>query len=141
MVCVYCGGKTKVTNSRHQRRSNQVWRRRQCKACVAVFTSHEALELPSAIYVLYEGSTQPFLPDRLYTDVLLALSDRKNCYIEARELTDTITQKLLQTDTKPYLQPKQISQVASEVIKRFNRGAWLRYIAEHESLQAKTKLT
>ena len=139
MVCVYCGGETQVTNSRSQKRSNQVWRRRQCKRCQAIFTSHEALELSSALFVQSGGSTKPFLPDKLYTEVLLALQDRPGCYSEARELTDTITQKLLKSAEKPYLQPFQISKTAAEVLKRFNKRAWLRYAAEHPSLQGNNK--
>lgn len=135
MKCLYCGGQTEVTNSRHQKRSNQVWRRRQCKRCKAVFTSHEALELSSALFVQSRASTKPFLPDKLYTEVLLALQDRPNCYSEARELTGTIIQKLLKIGDKPYLQPKQISQASAEVLKRFNKRAWMRYATEHPSIQ------
>lgn len=136
MICAYCGGKTKVTNSRRQRRSNQVWRRRQCTACGAIFTTHEAIDLAQALIVDSGASTKPFLPDLLYTDILLALQDRKDCYVAAREITYTVIQKLLKSSQKASLSPVFISKTTAEVLKRFNKRAWLRYSSEHPSLQS-----
>lgn len=139
MVCTYCGSKTHVTNSRLQKRSNQVWRRRQCRACRAVFTTLEAVDLPTTLLVASGGSTAPFLPDRLYTEVLLALQDRKDCYVAAREVTNTVIRELLKLPDRPVFNPRQITEVAAKVLKRFDRRALIRYIAEHESLQAESR--
>lgn len=135
MVCVYCGEKTQVTNSRRQRRSNQVWRRRQCKGCKAVFTTLEAVDLPTTLIVDSRGRSEPFLPDKLYTEVLLALQDRKDCYEAAREVTNTVIKELLKLPDKPLFRPSQISRAAAGVLKRLDRRAYLRYAAEHPSLQ------
>jgi transcriptional regulator NrdR family protein len=136
MVCAYCDSKTQVTNSRWQRRSNQVWRRRQCLSCMAVFTTHEAIDLTSTLIVASRGSTGPFLPDKLYTEVLLAIQDRKDCFIAAREVTNTVIKQLLKLPEKPLFSPDQISQAAGDVLKRLDKRAYLRYVAEHPSLQA-----
>jgi|SRR3989338_10184564 len=135
MVCVYCGSETGVVNSRRQKRNNQVWRRRRCETCGAVFTSHEALDLSSALMVNSGGSTKPFLTDMLFTEVLLALQDHKDCYIAAREVTSTVIGQLLKPPAEPVIEAKQISQTAAKVLKRLDRRAHLRYLAEHQSLQ------
>jgi len=135
MVCAYCGKETQVTNSRRQRRSNQVWRRRQCKACKAIFTTLEVVDLPTTLIVDSRSRSEPFLPDKLYTEVLLALQDRKDCYIAAREVTNTVIKELLKLPDKPLFRPEQISHVAASVLKRLDRRAYLRYAAEHPSLQ------
>ncbi|MBI4033543.1 hypothetical protein HY379_00935 [Candidatus Saccharibacteria bacterium] len=135
MVCVYCGNDTAVTNSRLQKRSNQVWRRRQCKACRAVFTTLEAIDIPTTLIVDSRGRSEPFLPDKLYTEVLLALQDRKDAYVAAREATNTIIKELLKLPDKPLFHPEQISRVVGAVLKRLDRRAYLRYAAEHPSLQ------
>jgi transcriptional repressor NrdR len=135
MVCVYCGYETKVTNSRLQKRSNQVWRRRQCEACKAVFTTHEAIDLSQTLLVGSGASGHPFLPDRLYSDLLEALQDRKDRYIAAREVTSTIIQKLQKNTNGPLFSTKLISKTAAEILKRFDKRAYLRYTAEHPSLQ------
>jgi transcriptional repressor NrdR len=136
MVCVYCGSDTRVTNSRLQRRSNQVWRRRQCKVCKAVFTTLEAVDLPTTLIVDSRGRSEPFLPDKLYTEVLLALQDRKDCYQAAREVTNTVIKQLLKLPDKPLFRPEQITEVTGVVLRRLDRRAYLRYAAEHPSLQA-----
>ena len=138
MVCLYCHSKTRVTNSRHQKRSNQVWRRRQCQACRAVFTSHEAIDLSSALLV-GSGRSTPFISDMLFAEVLLALQDRKDCYLAAREVTSTVIRELLKLPDKPRIEPKQISQAAAKVLKRLDKRAYLRYMAEHPSLQTSTR--
>lgn len=135
MVCVYCGNETQVTNSRTQKRSNQVWRRRQCKACKAIFTTLEAVDLPTTLIVDYGGRSEPFLPDKLYTEVLLALQDRKDAYVATREVTNTVIKELLGLPDKPLFRPEQISRVAGGVLRRLDRRAYLRYAAEHPSLQ------
>lgn len=135
MVCIYCGGKTEVVNSRLMKRNNQVWRRRRCLSCAALFTTRESLLMNQALSVRQNGKIGPFLPDLLYTEVLLALQDRKDCYTASRELTDTIIGRLLAHLSEPVVTSVEISKTAGEVLKRFNRRAWLRYVAEHPSLQ------
>jgi transcriptional repressor NrdR len=136
MVCAYCGNNTMVANSRLQKRSNQVWRRRQCEACKAIFTTHESIDMSQALLVDSAGSQVPFLADMLFADLLTALQHRKDRFIAARELSSTITQKLLKMPEKPHFTSKMISKTTEEVLKSFDKRAWLRYTADHPSLQA-----
>lgn len=135
MVCVYCGGDTKVTNSRLQRRNNHVWRRRQCLACGSIFTTHESVELESALSVDNLGMLKPFLPDLLLKELMQALRHRKDVYTASGEVLATIVRNLLLLPQKPVFMPTDISQISGEVLKRFDRRAYLRYVAEHPSLQ------
>ncbi len=134
MKCIYCGGETDVTNSRRQKRNNQVWRRRKCRACGAVFTSHEAIDLSLAL-VVDSRRPAPFITDMLFTEVLLALQDRKDCYLAAREVTSTVIRELLKLPASPRIDPKQISQATAKVLKHLDKRAYLRYLSEHPSLQ------
>jgi transcriptional repressor NrdR len=137
MVCLYCNGKTRVINSRPQKRNNQIWRRRQCLSCEAIFTTHEGIDLSSLLIVDIGTKPQPFLVDKLFTEVLLAVQEHKNCYEVAREVTSTIVAKLLKTPGKPVYGTRQISKITAQVLKRLDRRAWLRYIAEHPSVAQK----
>jgi transcriptional regulator NrdR family protein len=71
----------------------------------------------------------------LFTEVLLALQDRKDCYLAAREVTSTVIKQLLKLPNKPRIEPKQISEATAKVLKRLDKRAWMRYAAEHPSLQ------
>lgn len=135
MVCIYCSSDTSVSNSRLQRRSNQVWRRRACKRCGAVFTTHEAIDLSSTLLVVVAGVPKPFVTDILYTELLMAMGHRKNAYLDAREATNTVIKRLLELPGKPLYLPNQISLIACEVLRKLDGRASLRYIAEHPSIQ------
>lgn len=135
MVCLYCGGDTEVTNSRKQKRNNQVWRRRRCYRCKSLFTTHEAIDFGLSLLVEVRGLPGPFVPDRLYTDVLMALSDRPDCYVAAKEVTSTVINGLLELPQSPLFLPPQISLMTAKVLKRLDKRAHLRYTAEHPSLQ------
>jgi transcriptional repressor NrdR len=135
MVCIYCGGETKVINSRLQRRNNQVWRRRACLTCQSVFTTHESIELETSLSVMRSGQSVPFLPDLLLEELMMSLKDRKDVYTASREVLGTIIRKLLALPQKPLFKPEDISKMTAEVLKRFDKRAYLRYLADHSSLQ------
>jgi transcriptional repressor NrdR len=135
MVCIYCGGDTRVINSRLQRRNNQVWRRRQCIVCQSVFTTHESVELETSLSVELDGQSVPFLPDLLLNELTQALKHRTDVYTASREVLATIVRKLLTLPQKPLYIPSDISKTTSEVLKRFDKRAYLRYLADHPSLQ------
>lgn len=133
MKCVYCTGPTHVTNSRAQKRSNQTWRRRECLKCQATFTTHELVELSGAVLVDRDG-IHPFISDILFVDLLNALKGHSASFIAAREITTTVIGQLLRQRQMVY-PAKEISRTAAAVLKRFDRQAYLRYLAEHPSLQ------
>ena len=134
MVCAYCSNETQVTNSRHQKRNNNVWRRRQCQVCQSVFTTIEAIDYSSVFRITVQGDFKPFLTDLLYTEVLLALSDRKNAYMDAREITNAIIKTLSKMPASPLFKPSDISKVTASVLQKFDKRAWHRYAAEHPSV-------
>lgn len=135
MMCLYCGGETKVTNSRHQRRNNHVWRRRQCLTCNSVFTTHESVEISSSLSVRQADTLVPFLPDLLLKDLMLALQDRKDAYTACGEILSTTVRNLLKLPQKPVYSTSDISKTTADVLKKFDKRAHLRFVAEHPSLQ------
>jgi transcriptional regulator NrdR family protein len=94
----------------------------------------ESVDLTSALRIKRNSGLTPFLADLLFIDVLFALQDRSDLYIDAREVTNTIIQSLLSLPTSPIYSPPQISQVAADVLKQFDRRAWQRFAAEHPSV-------
>lgn len=133
MVCLYCGAKTAVINSRSQKRANKIWRRRRCDHCKAVFTTVEGAELAGSLRVQPKtGPQEPFLELKLSNSLLYALQDHKQPYEAATELSQTIIQKL-GTPTDQPIQTTAISTAAAGVLRRFNKTAYLRYILDHPS--------
>ena len=96
MVCIYCGNKTSVRNSRPSKRTPGVWRRRQCEACQTVFTTREYADLTEGYAVQRkDGSLQPFSRDHLFISVYQSCKHRQTALEDADALTHTILIKLL----------------------------------------------
>lgn len=136
MVCSICDGETEVTNSRLQKRNNQIWRRRRCLECKSIFTTHESVYLPAIFSVKRGRLIEPFTPDRLLSEIMYVLRDKPKAYEDAKELNAVIIRNTLKKAADGLISPQEISLEASKVLKRFNKQAWLRYQAEHPSLQS-----
>jgi len=104
-------------------------------ACGSLFTSHEALELESALSVNRHGRLEAFKPDLLLEELHNAMHSRKDAHTASREVLATIVRKLLELPQNPVFAPADISKTAAGVLKRFDKQAYLRYVADHPSLQ------
>ncbi len=132
MVCIYCGSKTQVVNSRPQKRLNRTWRRRQCTQCHAVFTTEEAVDLTSSIVVrTNHKNVEPFSRDKLFTSLLRALGHRQTAVEDAGALCSTIIAKLMLAATEAAVTPSEIVIISHETLERFDTAAAIQYKAYH----------
>ncbi len=132
MVCIYCGGKTSVINSRHQKKANQVWRRRHCDSCQGIFTTLEQTDLPlSLLYRKNASSVEPFSRDKLFLAIHNSLKHRKTASNDATALTATVIAKLLPSIKTATLLRSDIIKTTSDVLKRFDKTAAISYQAFH----------
>ena len=137
MVCIYCGGKTQVTNSRHQKRLNHNWRRRECYACRAIFTTIESADYGSSLVVRGQEAgkhapPRPFSRDKLFVSVLRAVGHREGPVEDASALTATITAKLLHSTSEAAISPSDIIGAALDTLKHFDTAAYVQYQAYHK---------
>jgi len=134
MVCIYCGGSTKVTNSRPQKRLRQTWRRRACTRCGAVFTTNEAVDLATSLIVRrLDGKMSHFSRDKLFISVFRAVGHRNQPTADASALTATIIAKLLHGTQTASVSTVDIIDTALQVLKRFDSAAAVQYAAYHQA--------
>jgi transcriptional repressor NrdR len=132
MVCPFCGKKLQVSNSRHQKRTNSVWRRRKCHSCHSAITTVEALDYPTAIvYKDNSGAFVAFLRDKLLLDVFSCLKHREAAVSDATALTDTVLSRLVAQTQDPVIPREMVVQTVTEVLKRFDKSAAVQYVAYH----------
>lgn len=132
MVCIQCGAETRVINSRHQKRSNQVWRRRQCQQCQAIFSTEEAARYEASWGVLRpSGAVTAFSRDKLFLSLYRSCQHRQTAADDAAALTDTIINKLAQTVTDGSLERATIISVSQVALNRFDKAASTHYAAFH----------
>jgi transcriptional repressor NrdR len=133
MVCIYCGSDTKVANSRPQKRNNQVWRRRECLACEAVFTTEEAAQYGSAWQVKSADSRlQAFDRDKLFLSLYRCLQHRADPIADAAGLTETVLLKLRGHLVDSGITNLEIKRVVQVALTRFDEAAGVQYAALHK---------
>lgn len=135
MVCIYCGNKTSVTNSRPQKRLNRTWRRRQCDACRAIFTSIEQAALAEGHVVTPKASEkqlQPFERDKLLISIYSSCQHRENAVRDATALTDTVVGRLSDYSDGAIIDRDQLKTTVAAVLERFDNAAAVHYAAFHK---------
>jgi transcriptional regulator NrdR family protein len=133
MVCIYCGEKTAVSNSRSSIKYIQTWRRRRCTVCKAVVTSVETYDLAATIRVKNSvGSLEPFLRDKLLISLYRSLSHRKTALQDSSALTQTTITKLIVPEHRGILSNTLVRDTSLEVLDRFDKAAATHYKAHHQ---------
>lgn len=133
MVCIQCGGQTQVINSRHQKRANQVWRRRKCRQCSAVFTSEETAAYGASWAVRdASGGLTPFSRDKLFLSLHRSLQHRPTALADAAGLADTVIKRLSGAVTGGTVESQAIIHAAQVALNRFDKAASVSYAAFHK---------
>lgn len=130
MVCPYCKKDSQVTNSRHQKRPNSVWRRRKCVACGAIWTSVERPEYSTIWRVQVGGHLLDFAPETLLISLYRALKHRKTADIDAKYVCDTVLQRLAAKRTA-ILSTELITKTSYDILRRYDKVAAALYKATH----------
>lgn len=134
MVCIYCGQKTQVINSRTQHRNNQVWRRRKCLSCKSVFTTEEKADYSSHWLIRTQNKAlQPFSRDKLHISLYESLKHRKTAVKDASALADTIIKKLAGNMQDGVVDMKTVQQHCLIALNRFDKVAAIHYQAFHKA--------
>lgn len=134
MICIKCSSDTKVTNSRPHKKTPSVWRRRECTACGAVFTTSEVVADESYAFNVKSPSSglQTFSLPRLMFSIAASLSHRPAMSIadESYWLAQTIAQSLQATATDT-VSSQAIAAEAYTVLSNFDATAGIQYGARH----------
>jgi transcriptional regulator NrdR family protein len=134
MVCLYCGAPTQVTNSRHQRRSNQVWRRRKCEDCNAVLTTIESFDYSKGLMLQTPTNKLiPFKKEKLFLSIYKSCEHRKNALDDATALTQTVLTKVVQPGSRlaGQLPIHLLASTVFETLKNFDKVSAIQYSAFH----------
>jgi transcriptional repressor NrdR len=135
MVCIYCASPTSVVNSRLQKRSNTIWRRRLCSKCANIFTTTELPDLTATLRVPSKNNQAKLLPfnrDKLFLSIYASCKHRSTALTDAASLTSTVIQQLLTHQKDPALVERHhIALTTHELLQRFDKTAGAIYLAYH----------
>lgn len=127
MICICCGSKTKIVNSRSFKKGFEKWRRHRCISCKEVFTSRELPDLETSLLVRKNfGSLEPFYISKLLISIYKALDHRKNAQNDAYVLMQTICAQLLPEMNKE-LRSSIIAEHTINALKHFDPVGAVKY--------------
>jgi transcriptional regulator NrdR family protein len=107
------------------------WRRHTCKRCFAVFTTRESVDMSQSYRIeLNDGSLVNFSRDKLYLSIYDAVIHRSDSITESSILTDTIV-AAVQKRGRLLMQRKDLIEMATTVLRRFDKTAYVRYVSLH----------
>lgn len=132
MVCIYCGGTTKITNSRLQRKLNRKWRRRKCQSCSQIFTTSESVNENTSLMIdriIKEPRLIPFSRDNLFISIYRSCEHRPTALSDASSISDTIISHLLPRVENSCIPLLLVQQQAYITLKRFDPTAATYYKA------------
>jgi len=131
MNCPYCNSESKVSNSRHQKRSNSVWRRRECLTCHAIWTTNERLQGSGTFKVSNGDFLVDFRAELLLISLYEALRHRKTPAIDAQYIYGTVLEKLQRTNL-PVFPTILIAESSYNVLKNYDKLAADLYKTLHQ---------
>jgi transcriptional repressor NrdR len=134
MICIRCSNDTKVINSRPHKKTPSVWRRRQCLACGAIFTTNEIVadDAYTLTVVETDGSRTPFSLPRLMMSLSGSLAHRPTpaSYDEAYWLAQTVAQSL-EANATDAIALNALTEMAHETLSNFDATAGMYYGAKY----------
>lgn len=130
MVCPYCLADSVVTNSRLQKRTNGVWRRRKCPACGVVWTSLERSEPGSVWRFGSDGKLHVFRPQKLLISLYEACRHRRTADVDAAYIADTVLQKLI-AKKQAVIERELVTKISYDVLRHYDKTAAAVYKAQH----------
>jgi len=128
MVCIYCKKNTVVTNTRPQKNSNSVWRRRLCLNCRAIMTTRESMVLNNLILVKKDFQLEKFNDRKLFLDIYQSLDHLDNQIEVSDYLTNIIINKLIQRLKSPQITSNEIMNIVTIVLTRYDKLAAKKFI-------------
>jgi transcriptional regulator NrdR family protein len=132
MVCLYCGQKTKIVNSRAQKRSHTTWRRHHCPSCGQTFSTQERVDWAASVaFIALDGSAHPFVRENLLQSLYESLKHRSQALTEALDLTDTVITQLLPQMQQGSLSRTTVIETTEKILKRFDKVGAVTYLAFH----------
>ena len=139
MVCIYCGSKTQVVNSRPQKTSKQTWRRRKCLNCSVIFSTIERINFSNSLVITNKNDKiEDFVKEKLLLSIYDSLRHRKDSINDSISLTDTVMSRVLINLNTPVIDRNKLIRIVHGVLNRFDKSAAVHYLAYYPIDQIKT---
>lgn len=141
MNCPFCHKPvTSVTNSRPTRENFQIWRRRQCQSCKAIFTTHEVVDLSHLVVIKKSGKPEMFDHMKFYKGVYLATVDKTVRQIKKVDLAVREVEMDILFLKKKRVKSTEIGDLVLRRLRKIDTGMFLRFLAYYKDITNESEM-
>jgi transcriptional repressor NrdR len=134
MRCPWCGhAEDKVVDSRPADRETAIRRRRQCLSCGRRFTTFERLEQLGITVVKRDGSTEPYLRDKVLAGIRKAIVNRPIAEEQVRAALDRVEERLRRRG--PQVSSEQVGIEVLAQLAKLDQVAYMRFASVYKDFQ------
>ncbi len=134
MKCPFCGGESRVIESRPAADEEAVRRRRECLACGRRFTTMERVEVPPLIVVKKDGRRERFNRDKLLSGILKACEKRPVPMEVIEKLADDI-ERDLRSSLDQEVPTSVIGERVMEALRQIDGVAYVRFASVYREFK------
>ena len=135
MRCPFCQHTdSSVIDSRLTSEEESIRRRRECSKCSQRFTTYERAEDYEITVLKRDGTTQPFLREKLLKGLLLACEKRPVKQEQIETVTTRIESNLRQTN-KDQVKSSKIGQLVMAELAQLDDVAYVRFTSVHKKFK------
>lgn len=134
MKCPYCGGETKVLESRHANDGLAIRRRRECLECGRRFNTMETIEAAPLVVVKKDGRREAFDRAKVLAGVLRACEKRPVSTEECEGLVVEVERELRNTLERE-VPSKLIGELVMEHLRKLDGVAYVRFASVYREFK------
>jgi transcriptional repressor NrdR len=133
LKCPFCGGESKVLESRHIEESS-IRRRRECTVCSRRFNTFERLEEPPLIVVKKDGRREAFDRSKVLNGVLRAC-EKLPVSIDQAEALVADVERELRNSFEREVPSVRVGELVMERLRHLNGVAYVRFASVYREFK------
>jgi transcriptional repressor NrdR len=141
MQCPHCHKPvTLVTNSRPTRENSQIWRRRKCWHCQALFTTHEIPDLSHLVVIKKSRPPEMYSHMKLYTGIHKATVSKTKNRLAKIDRAVSETERDILFLKKKRVASEEIGNLALKRLRRIDIGMFLRFLSYFKDIETEGQM-
>lgn len=134
LKCPYCGGETKVLESRHADEGAAIRRRRECLTCGRRFTTMERAEEAPLVVIKKDGRREAFDRNKILSGVLRACEKRPVRMEDVERLVAEVEREVRSTLERE-VPSKLIGELVMERLRALDGVAYVRFASVYREFK------
>lgn len=134
MKCPFCGGDTKVVDTRASEDNSTIRRRRACEKCKRRFTTFEKIETIPLLVIKKDQSREEYDRDKIEAGLLRSCHKRPVTNQQMQKMMEDIETQIYSLGSKEIL-TRDIGEIVLETLKGVDEVAYVRFASVYREFE------